>query len=77
MYHRILIVAGTEGFIIKGLENKLKGIGIEQLYSSFRMSDIKNMCDNTDLIIIFTGDDILIAGETLGYIKDRRPQNPA
>ena len=75
MYKRMLIVAAAEGFIIKGLETKLKGIGIESRFSTFKMKDIENKCENTDLVFIFTDDSIGDYAETLVYIKDRCSDN--
>lgn len=70
MNQRVLIVAPAEGFIIKGLETKLKGIGLESRYSAPAMKDLKNMCDNTDIIIIFTDENIGNNADSLVYIKD-------
>lgn len=75
MYKRMLIVATSEGFIIKGLETKLKGIGIESRFSTFKMKDIENKCENTDLVFIFTDESIGDYAETLVYIKDRCSDN--
>ncbi len=71
MYNRMLIVAAAEGFIIKGLETKLKGLGIESRFSTFRMKDIEDKCENTDLVILFTDDSVRESADTLVYIKDR------
>ncbi len=70
MYNRILIVAAAEGFIIKGLETKLKGIGVESRFSVPVMKELKNMCDQTDLVVIFTDENIIHAADSLVYIKD-------
>lgn len=75
MYHRMLIVAAAEGFIIKGLETKLKGVGIEPVYSSYKMKDLENRCENTDLVIIFTDDAVGDNADSLVYIKDRCSDN--
>lgn len=70
MNRRILIVAPAEGFIIKGLETKMKGIGIESRYSAPLMKDLKDMCDNTDLVVIFTDESSVKAADAFVYIKD-------
>ena len=75
MFHRVLIVAAAEGFIIKGLETKLKGIGIESRFSTFKMKDVEDKVDNTDLVIIFTDEGIGSCAETLVYIKDKCSDN--
>ncbi len=70
MNKRVLIVAPSEGFIIKGLETKLNGIGVLSLFSQPVMKDIREVCDNTDLIIIFTDEGIGDNADALVYIKD-------
>ncbi len=75
MNRRVLIVAAAEGFIIKGLETKLKGLGVESRYSAPNMKDLKDMCDNTDLIIIFTDESTGTAADALVYIKDHCSEN--
>ena len=49
MFRKVLIVASTEGFIVKGIETKLKNIGIESVYSSPRMNDLDGRLSGTDL----------------------------
>ena len=75
MYHRILIVAAAEGFIIKGLETKLKGIGVQSVYSSFKIKDLEDKVEHTDLVILFTDDTIGLCADSLVYIKDRCSDN--
>ncbi len=70
MHNRILIVAETEGFLIKGLETKLKGIGIESRFSAPRLKDLEDKCTDTDLIYIFTDENVGLYPESLVYIKD-------
>ncbi|MCR5109278.1 MAG: response regulator [Lachnospiraceae bacterium] len=71
MYHRVLIVAAAEGFIIKGLETKLKRIGLESFFSSFKVKDIEEKIEETDAVIIFSDDSIGKFAEALVYIKDQ------
>ncbi len=71
----MLIVAAAEGFIIKGLETKLKGLGVESRFSTFKMKDIENKCENTDLVILFTDDGIKDYADTLVYLKDTCSDN--
>ncbi len=70
MYNRILIIGRAEGFIIKGVETKLSGIGVESVFSTPKMDDIKNKCTDTDLIIIFTDEDVSNMADALVYLKD-------
>ncbi len=75
MYHKILIVAAAEGFIIKGLETKVRGLGVEPVFSTFKMKDLDNKCETTDLVIIFTDDGVRNYADVLVYIKDRCSDN--
>ena len=71
MYRRVLIVAATEGFIVKGIETKLKNIGIESVYSSPRMKDLEGKLNETDLVMLYTDDKAEEYVTGLVYIKDR------
>lgn len=70
MNRRVLIVGAAEGFIIKGLEAKLKGIDVASVYSPPVMKDIKGVIKDTDLVIIFTDERMGIKADALVYIKD-------
>ena len=48
----------------------MKGIGIESRYSAPLMKDLKDMCDNTDLVVIFTDESSVKAADAYVYIKD-------
>jgi CheY-like chemotaxis protein len=67
----VLIVAETEGFIVKGIETKLKNIGIESVYSSPRMKDLEGKLNETDLVMLYTDDKAAEYATSLVYIKDR------
>ncbi len=71
MNHRILIVAAAEGFIIKGLETKLKGIGVESRFSTPKVKKIEELIADTDLVVVFTDDSVTTIADVLVYIKDR------
>lgn len=70
MTGRILIVAAAEGFIIKGLETKLKSIDVLPVYTSPKMADLGSKCKDMDLIILYTDDSIGNMADILVYIKD-------
>ncbi len=70
MNRKTLIVAANEGFIIKGLETKLEGIGVASSFSQPVMKDIREKCEDTGLIILFTDDAIGDIANTLVFIKD-------
>lgn len=71
MFRKVLIVAETEGFIVKGIETKLKNIGIESVYSPPRMKDLDGRLDGTDLVMLYTDDKVEEYATGLVYIKDR------
>lgn len=70
MSKNVLIVATTEGFMIKGLETKLKGIGAESVYAHPNLKDIGDKCQNAATIIIFTDDKVGEMADALVYLKD-------
>jgi len=69
MEKRVLVVAPTEGFIIKGLERKLEGIGLETSYSRPNEFDLILKAGNPDLIVIFTYDNMEADSDALIFIK--------
>ena len=71
MFRRVLIVASAEGFIVKGLETKLKNIGVESVYSSPRMKDLDGKLSETDLVILYTDEKVTEYATGLVYIKDK------
>lgn len=70
MAKSILIMAAVEGFIIKGLETKLKGIGMQPSYSSPKITELVDKCKDTSLIIIYTDEKVGDITDSLVYIKD-------
>lgn len=70
MSKNVLIVATTEGFMIKGLETKLKGIGAESVYAHPNLKDIGDKCANVAAIIVFTDDKVGDMADALVYLKD-------
>ena len=75
MSNNILILASAEGFIIKGLESKLRGIGMETVYSTPRITSIGSSCDGAELVIIYCDEKISEFSDTLVYVKDRCSEN--
>jgi len=71
MFRRVLIVAATEGFIVKGIETKLKNIGVDSVYSSPWMKDLDGKLSETDLVLFYTDDKAAEYATGLVYIKDR------
>ena len=70
MSKNVLIVATTEGFMIKGLETKLKGIGVDSVYAAPKLKDIGDKSGNVSMIIVFTDDKVGEMAEALVYLKD-------
>ena len=66
----ILVIASAEGFIIKGIETKLKGIGMNPEYSAPQMSSIESKCGDANIIILYTDEEIVGKADVLVYIKD-------
>ncbi len=67
---KILIVSSTEGFMVKGLETKLKSIKAETTFSTPDLSELGRSCKYIDLIIVFTDDTIGRMREALVFLKD-------
>ena len=70
MAGRVLIVGATEGFIVKGLEAKLKVAGVASEFSKPEVTDIGACIKRADLIIVFTDEEVREASNALVYIKD-------
>ncbi len=70
MSGHILIVAAGEGFIVKGLEAKLKNIDVESVYSAPRKKELEDKCDRSELIIIFTDEAVSETASAMVYLKD-------
>jgi CheY-like chemotaxis protein len=70
MNRKVLIVATTEGFIVKGLEAKLKGIDVASSFSVPRVKELETRCEDVDLFIIFTDEKVRETAESLVFIKD-------
>ncbi len=65
-----LIIAATEGFIVKGVMSKLKGIDVESEYAAPKIKDIEEKCGNAGFFIIFTDENVRDIADVLVYIKD-------
>ncbi len=70
MERRVLIVSATEGFIIKGIETKLKSLDLETVYSAPTVKDLEISCKIAPLIILYTDDSIEAHANAYVYIKD-------
>lgn len=70
MNRKIMIVAAAEGFVIKGIETKLKSVLVDSVYSAPRIKDLKENVEHTDLILIFTDEDIASTATAFSVIND-------
>ena len=70
MNRKIMIVAAAEGFVIKGIETKLKSVLVDSVYSAPRIKDLKENVEHTDLILIFTDEDIASTAKAFSVIND-------
>ena len=71
MANNALVVSRTETFTIKGLEMKLKGIGVENAFSGLTVKELEGRVDRCAIVILYTDEDIVKSSEALVYMKDR------
>ncbi len=71
MFNSVLIIAKAEGFLVKGLQKKLKEIHIDADYCAPRVKDMEFQFRNRDFIFIFTDDLVGEYADALVFIKDR------
>ena len=74
MENRILIAADAEGIVVRGLETKLKGLGMDTVFSPLDVSSLKVSLIQSALVIIFVDDADEQAG-SLVFIKDYCVEN--
>ena len=70
MDKKVLITANSEGIIVRGLEAKLKGLGIETVFVTPKVDELRRELDNTPLIIFLAEDDVEKYMEGMIYLKD-------
>lgn len=70
MGKRTLVISTTETFTVRGLQMKLKSIGLEPFFSAPKIDDIEPLCDAADLFILYTDDTVVKGADALVYIKD-------
>ena len=66
----ILIISEAETFSVRGLEMKLKGLGADTVYAAPKIKDIESKCEDTDLVILYTDENVDDTAEALVYLKD-------
>lgn len=75
MENRILIAAETEGIVVRGLETKLKGLGMEAVFSPLKISALKDALTHIALVILFAEEEVENQVDSLVFIKDYCVQN--
>ncbi|MCR5234360.1 MAG: response regulator [Lachnospiraceae bacterium] len=70
MDKKVLIVSASETFTVRGLEMKLKAIGVETVFAAPQIKEINNIIEDISLIILYTDDTVEDNAETLVYLKD-------
>ena len=70
MNRKILIISSEETFSVRGLEMKLKGLGVDTSFSTPKLRDAEAKCADTTLIILYTDESIGDSADTLVYLKD-------
>ncbi|MCR4960332.1 MAG: response regulator [Lachnospiraceae bacterium] len=71
MFRKVLITAPAESFIVKGLETKLDNIGVASVYAPPRLNALEGYFEVTDLVILYTDDEVEEYAKALVYIKDK------
>ena len=70
MNKKIAVVAASEGIIIRGLETKLKSIGVDPVFSVPKVSELQNHLSEVSMIILYIDEDVEKIAESLVFIKD-------
>lgn len=67
----VLVVSKIETFTIKGLEMKIKGIGINAIFAELSNCSLEGKIEQSELIILYTDSDIGKDAKSLVYLKDQ------
>jgi CheY-like chemotaxis protein len=67
MQRKVQIISSNETFMVKGLMMKLKSAGIESIFTSDKVEDIKTQEMNAELFVYYLDE---IIPKTLIYLKD-------
>lgn len=70
MAKRALIISTTETFTVRGLEMKLKGIGLDPVFSVPKINDVEPLAAAADIFILYTDDAVDKGSDAYVYIKD-------
>lgn len=75
MANRILITAEAEGIVVRGLESKLKGLGMDVGFSPLKVNTLCMDLIQTSLVILLVDDETEKHMDALVYIKDYCAEN--
>lgn len=67
---KIMIVSTAETFTVRGLEMKLKNLGVDTIYSDLDIKSFNKIKDNIDLLILYTDAITDEHSDSLVYLKD-------
>ena len=70
MDKKVLITANSEGIIVRGLEAKLKGLGVETVFVTPKVDELQRALDMMPLIIFLVEDDVEKYMGGMVYLKD-------
>ncbi len=71
----VLVIAGNEGFMTKGLLNRLKGIGMKTDFSLPVVEELGDICEDKTLIIVFIDNELLKEKEALDFLRNHCVEN--
>ena len=71
MNRQILIIGSTENFFLRGIEMKLKNLGMETVYCPPSIKELEKRSGESDLILLNTDENVEHWAEALVYLKDR------
>ncbi len=66
----VLVVSKSETFIIKGLEMKIKGLGVNVVFSELNAGSLEGKIGSSEMVVLYTDSDIGTEAKTLSYIKE-------
>lgn len=70
MGKKILITAEAEGVVVRGIETKLKGLGMEVVFSPLKVNSLHTDLSQTALVILFAEEGVERQADSLVFIKD-------
>ncbi len=66
----VVVIAPVETFSVKGVEMKLKGLGIQTVYAELDIKSIENNRQESELFVYYMDETVGTVPEVLVYLKD-------